>query len=194
MSEESQKTLSASEVLTEAFTLLVKALGKEEIRFSPKARSEVGNDSDYHRTRIGYMWYESVWVVKPGEKLWAIGLGQAGSSYPARPFGKDIIAIPLSEGWTAETIRSGIEFASYFDHSLIFSTDDGNFSFHQKGIFGTRIVSELEKKIDEFFAECSKFDPGLVTLDLRPVVTSAAKYRPGFSGFMAKVLIENLSK
>jgi hypothetical protein len=61
--------------------------------FPNKALTEIARDSDWHRTKVGYMGYETAGLFEFGGSIWIVGRGEACGSYPADPYDSDILAL-----------------------------------------------------------------------------------------------------
>lgn len=171
-----QKGLSARELLTEAFDDLRNKLGGKTVDLPSKALAKIADDSDWHRTKVGYSGYESAALVKCDEKWWAIAFGIRCGDYPADPYDCDIAAVPVSvEGKTgdevAKEIHDALEKNSYFRSSLIYAMADGSLAVKEER-FGPKVYELLRPKIQEFTAQKLEVDPDVIMMDLRPVVKS----------------------
>lgn len=183
--------LSARELLEGAYNALKK--GGKEIKLPSKATAEIANDSDWHRTRIGYTGYESATLLKIGNKEWVVAFGTKCGSYPADPYNCDIVAVQLSgDGKPNEEVVSEIHDAlegnSYFRHSLIYAMADGQLALNKDGRFGQKVLALLRPKVQEFIAQELETDSRYFTMDLRPVVKSTVQYKPEFVGFLCDTL------
>lgn len=68
--------LSVYQVLEGVYNFL-KDLGGKEITLPFQVRVEIANDSDWHRTRVGYMIYEKVLMLRVDGREWAVVLGKS---------------------------------------------------------------------------------------------------------------------
>ena len=80
------KGVDVRELLKRTYSELTEKYNPQEITFNNKAITEIANDSDLHRTRVGHMWYESAGLFQLNGKLWAIARGERGGGYPAEPY------------------------------------------------------------------------------------------------------------
>lgn len=187
MSEDT--SLSVRELLRQVYEKIGKELRGKQITLSDKATSEIANDSDWHRRRIGYMGYESVVLVQIGEKNWVLGFGVACGSYPAYPYSSDIVALSISpdgksdEELTQE-IYKAIETTSYFQNSIICGMADGQLFLNKNTPFGKKMTGILQSGIKDYIAQNLETDPTVFLMDLRPVVKSSMKYKPEFVDFL----------
>ena len=183
--------LSAKELLEGVYNALKK--DGREVKLPSKAMAEIANDSDWHRTRIGYTGYESATLLKIGDKEWVVAFGTKCGSYPADPYNCDIAAVQLSgDGKSDEEVASEIHDAlrgnSYFCHSLIYAMADGQLALNKDERFGQKVLDLLRPKVQEFIAQDLETDSRYFTMDLRPVVKSAVQYKPEFVGFFRDTL------
>lgn len=81
-----RKALTAGEVLDAVFCRLQKQSGGRTVRLTSNLNILVADDSDYHRTRRGFMVYDSFTFCGFGGEIWAIGRGRAKGSYPIDPY------------------------------------------------------------------------------------------------------------
>lgn len=174
--------LSVGDLLKKTYEALKERLQGQEMKLPLPARTEIANDSDWHRTRVGHMEYESVCLIEVAGKKWLIGLGKACGAYPADPFNSDILALPFeggefNEGALAE-ICCQITQSSYFRHSLVVGVSDGGLGGNTKGSFGLKALDLLREVFSCFIAQELEIDPTVFHLDLRPVVTKPRRYKP----------------
>lgn len=187
MSEDT--SLSVRELLQQVCEKIGKELRGKQITLPDKATSEIANDSDYHRSRTGYMGYESVVLIQIGEKNWALGFGAACGSYPADPYSSDIVALSISpdgksDEELAQEIYKAIETTSYFHDSIICGMADGRLSLNENAPFGKKMMGILQSGIKDYIAQSLETDPTIFHMDLRPVVKSSVKYKPEFVDFL----------
>ncbi len=186
--------LSVRELFAQVFDMLKENLSGEVIKLPYRAFAEIANDSDWHRTRVGGMCYESTVLVRMNGKRWALAFGTA-TGYPADPYNCDIIAVEVSQygdGIDGATLSCELEKSTYFKNTLIFAKADGTL-FAPKNGFERRMFKALEKvDLSGFLARAPEIDPEHMTMDLRPVVTAVARYKKEFVSFLSKLLQEVL--
>ena len=186
-----KQELSARELLEGVYNTLND--GGREIKLPSKATAEIANDSDWHRTRVGYTGYESATILKVGEKEWAVAFGIKCGSYPADPYNCDIAAVQLSgngksDEEVATEIHDALEGNSYFCNSLIYAMADGQLAVRTNGRFGQKLLGLLRPKVQEFIAQDLETDSRYFTMDMRPIVKSAVQYKPKFVVFLRDTL------
>ena len=179
--------LSAKELLEGVFDKF--KLGGKEIKLSSKAMAVIANDSDWHRTRIGYTGYESAVLLKVGDKEWAIAFGIACGSYPADPYNCDIAAVPVSTNGKsnekiAKEIHEALKEGNYFRNSLIHAMANGQLGTNKDSRFGQKVLELLGPRVQEFIAQDLETDSRFITMDLRPLVKSGVQYKPEFVVFL----------
>ena len=187
MSEDT--SLSVRELLQQVCENIGKELRGKQITLPNKATSEIANDSDWHRSRAGYMGYESVVLIQIGEKNWALGFGEACGSYPADPYSSDIVALLISpdgksDEELAQEIYKAIETTCYFRDSIICGMADGRLFLNKNAPFGEKMMGILQSGIKNYIAQSIETDPTVFHMDLRPVVKSSMKYKPEFVDFL----------
>lgn len=180
--------LSARELLKGVYNTLKD--GGREIKLPSKAMAEIANDSDWHRTRVGYTGYESAILLKVGEKEWTVAFGTACGSYPADPYNCDIAAVSVSTNGKSnkeivKEIHGALEKGSYFRNSLIYAMADGQLAINKDGRFDQKVLELLGPRVQEFIAQDLETDSRYFTMDLRPVVKSAVQYKPEFVVFLS---------
>ena len=95
------------------YTQLVQRYSTREFKFERTpdsdekiATSEIANDSDWHRTRIGLMCYNGAGLFSLEGRMWAIAQGIKGGSYPGEIYLGDIIALDLvSDGKSEDDLK-----------------------------------------------------------------------------------------
>ena len=183
--------LSVRELLESVYNALKD--GGREIKLPSKAMAEIANDSDWHRTRVGYTGYESATLLKADDKEWAMAFGTKCGSYPADPYNCDIATVQLSgngksDEEVAVEIHDSLEGNSYFRNSLIYAMADGQLAISKDEQFGQKVLESLRPKVQEFIAQDLETDSRYFTMDLRPVVESAVQYKPEFVFFLRDTL------
>lgn len=203
--KETPVSLSVCELLRDVYNILKKE-AKSEIELVEPILSEIVNDDDGHRLKKGYMRYDSFFFLRIGskDKEWVIGFGEACGNYPARPYSCDITALAFRPGRKGkERLEREIlemfrkQAVSYFSQSLMYGMADGTLNISKRSGFCTRMeqaCKEFIGRIDtSFVAQGIKTKPGVLTLDLQPVVTQCMEYNPEFVGKLANILKEVLS-
>jgi len=189
-----KKGLSAREVLEGVYNLLKKKFKAKEIKLPKPATAEVGNDSDWHRTRIGYIKYEKFLLLKLNSgKAWIISLGTVCGDYPANRYDCDLAAIPISK--KRKIAHEGFKLLkknSYFKNSIIFSLYTGELAV-KENTFGRKIIEILGRELDKFIAKEAEIDHRYFNLDFTPVVKSPLEYKPKLIDFLSEIAISVLS-
>ena len=91
-----RKFWESAELLPRVFEELKKALpSRKVVKLNEPVYALIASDSDYHRTREGYMEYADVILTGISGVQWAIALGEAWGDYPAEYYDNDISAIRL---------------------------------------------------------------------------------------------------
>ncbi len=200
-----KRKLFASEVLEKTLEALAKKYPNEQIVFPDKVSTVVAEDSDPHRTRRGYMGYRKVKIFQFNGRHWVLGLGEAWGSYPARPYGGDIIAIEVlpDESVSAEKIAEKIQIEGFgFNSSLIIARTDGTLTVERNTIFPAerdsffyKMQEHLKKIIPEFTAQEIKTSAKCISAsDLQPVVTQPQCYKPELVEELAEIIPKILGK
>ncbi len=183
--------LNVRELLKSTYLRLYERHNPQVVVFSNRALAEIANDSDYHRTRVGYMGYDSAGLFQFDGKTWAISRGEKCGGYPAEPYDSDLLALEfLAEGKTPKQIQEelgeGIGQSSYFRNSLIFGMADGNLSLNKEGRFGEKMLKRLQPEIQRFIAQEPEYDRSVILVStLQYPTTKNMLYKPEFADFLA---------
>lgn len=188
--EDSKKELSASELLEGVYNKLTE--GARSIELSSETKAEIADDSDHHRTRVGYTAYESVSVLMVDNTMWMLGLGKTCGSYPADPYDRDIVAIQILDSNELSDADIDVKACNafgdniYFKNSLVYSMADGQLGVKEKGFFGEIIIRSLNKEINNFISRPLDVDNSRFYMDMSPVVKATVLYKPEFVDFLSK--------
>jgi len=195
-----EQNLSARTLLRAACRRLTRQRGTKDLHFGEHGvLAEIADDSDWHRTRTGYMLYRSAKIVDIGGRRWAIARGESSGDYPARPFDSDIVAVSVPPGRKVDArlkaeVMEAIRRSSYFRSSLVVAMADGNLVVYGRSVFGQAVKAGLEPVAADLVArgierndDC--IDPGT----MRAVVTSSAAYKPTAPRRLAAVIREALT-
>jgi hypothetical protein len=183
--------LSVREVLDKTYEILEKKFKHKTITFPEEATPEIANDSDWHRTRTGCMSYKKANVFRFNGKEWAVAIGRACGSYPADPYDTDLSAIQTkTEGKLEEQIQKeimeGFERSGYFRNSIVYGMSDGSLAVGQQSPFKEKVMEILRPQIENYLAKPPQYHDRFITMDLRPLVTGRAEYKPKFADFLAE--------
>ncbi len=190
-----KKEISARELFEKTYNSFKKKLSGTELKLPHKAMSKIANDSDGHRTRVGYTGYEMALIFTVKRKRWAMSFGTACGAYPAEPFNCDIAAIKISgvdksDEMVAKEICEALEKTSYFSHSLVYAMADGRLATHNK-----KVSSLIARKIKKFTSAPLRIDSDFIIMStLAPAMKSAVKYKPEFADFLFNTFLSMLAK
>jgi len=194
---EKDTSISARSFLRKAFCLLKKNFEGKLIRLNKETRAEIANDSDWHRTRIGYMRYISAILLKSGDKEWIVAFGIKCGQYPADQYDCDITAINFnSEGkskkYITEEVSEALNKSKYFRNSIVFSKSNGRLVTNTEGYFYEKVKKIFLPRTKEFVAETLVVDHEHITSDAQSIVISPVLYKkeyvPIFSQMIGEVL------
>lgn len=198
------KELSGGEVLRKVYDAMVRSLDAQPQKLPRELFLVIADDSDHHRSRTGYMKYESGHLARIGDAPWFLAVGESYGDYPARPFHSDLLALRLLS-WTGPEdvrkhydgpfgamVRGGM---SPFSDSLLVAMASG--ALECPGRFGKNAgrVREIlaSDEIRAFATQEVKRDSRyLAASDLRPAVTSPAKFSSKLVEPLAGKLIDLL--
>jgi hypothetical protein len=185
------KGLTVREILEDTYSILRKRHNPQEIIFQHKVLAKIADDSDYHRTRIGYMGYKTVNLLNLNSKTWAIARGEKCGGYPADPYDSDILALELivkeqTSEQIQEELTGRIRESLFFENSLVYGTANGNLGLNKDGKFGKRMLEILRPEIDRFIAQEPEYDQRHLSLStLSPICKKPVLYKPELAGFLA---------
>lgn len=199
-----EEGLRIGELLDITYSKLVERHNPQELTFQDATRSEIANDSDYHRTRIGYMCYESVGLFELDSEMWAIARGKKCGSYPGGQYVGDIIALDLVDGVKIgdfffiksdeipEELTKEIRRGHYFLNTLFFGTDDGNIGSNETHYFdlptrfGKRMSDLVGSRINEFVMQTPEYDKSMILAStFQHPTTQVMLYKPETPDFLA---------
>ncbi|MBI5421007.1 MAG: hypothetical protein HZA35_01705 [Parcubacteria group bacterium] len=138
----------------------------------------IGDDSDDHRIRAGFMRYEEMAVVRINNTCWAIALGSACGDYPADPYSKDITAVQMDEIPVPELLKR----SCYFLNSLIASKRFGGELFFMRYVgsrlnpFGTQMVEFLEKNWEGNFQRVGSHEQEFVNVVVDGIIHTLSNF------------------
>jgi len=171
----------------------------EEFKLEPYgASSEVGNDSDYHRSRIGDMFYKDVFLVMIRGKTWVVGCGRP-RGYPADLYAGDILAIDVSgedkycEGFT-KALRRRIERETYFRNTLIIGLYTGNLAASDHSRFGRKVLEGIGTQIQYCIAQKAQQSQDFLNLNSTPVMDKTSGYKPEAINLLVDVITSVLEE
>lgn len=185
--------ISVRELLTKTDEALSKRSEHREIKFKEGVLAEIANDSDWHRTRVGYMRYSLARQFQFNGKVWIVVRGEKCGQYPADPYDSDITALeipaPLRARLTKDKLAElsrAIGASTYFANSLIYAMADGRLAVNKSGRFQTRMLDLVQPRAAEFLAVAPEYDREYLSLStLQAVNLRAAEYKPEFADFLA---------
>ena len=206
------ESLTARQLLAQTYVHLIKKLGAKKIALPEKASAIIADDSDWHRTREGFTGYKTASIFKIKKTNWAIAYGVAWGSYPADPFNCDIACVEIVPAKKKEkntytmvnkkikklmkikkmskyeqAVCDALENNTFFRFSLLYAKASGALAVNQDGPYGKKVLYSIGEKSAEYVSQKLETNPELFTMDLRPVVTKAYRYKPEFVEFLANV-------
>jgi hypothetical protein len=197
--------LTGGEILEKTYKILCDKYTSKTITLSDVAMTEIADDSDWHRSKTGYMLYKELSQITINNKNWVLGLGEKGGDYPAEPFGKDILALEYEiNGKTTEQISkelaSKIHASPYFRNTLIMSMADGQLKLATPDSpcycrFSEKMKEYLAGKFKEYVAQKPEYDRECVlvsTMDFP--CTKEMTFKESFAEFLAETVEAILSK
>lgn len=199
-----KKGLTVRELLESTYDLLAKRNSHQEIVLPNKILSEIANDSDWHRTRIGYMGYEKVNLFEFNDKNLVIGRGEKCGQYPGDIYDSDILALEINpkkktkdgklrkktDKQLYNDITTAIGKTNYFKNSLIVGMADGMMGGRKSNPLCEKILEALGKpNMSSFIAQHAKYDRELISMStLRPICKKPELYKPEFANYLAKTI------
>ncbi len=183
--------IGVRELLKNTYDTLGKRHDHVDIIFPGRVTTEIANDSDYHRTRIGYMGYESVGLFHLDSKSWAIGRGEKCGDYPADPYDSDILALEYSSPDPQKIAEEIYRNSNYFGNSLVHGMRNGSLAVSQRGRFGEKMFKILQPEIEKFIAQKPEQRSDVFVFGasgLEPATTRSTGYEKEFVDFLADAI------
>ncbi len=179
-------------VITELYESL-KQLGEEISLGNDEARAEISNDSDWHRTRVGYSVYESFLVIN---KKWLVSIGKKSKSYTTEVFDRDLFVqmcdeseLMIDSDALKEYANMSIRRASYFKRSFLVSTADGNLHVSPNFTYLDRVRDLVNKSI---YLKPVYNNEVILLSSLAPPVVKKASYIDDLSSKLFEIFKEIL--
>lgn len=195
-----EKTLSVHDLLRSTCRFLGRRYSRHSIHFPDGVCTEIADDSDWHRTRRGYMRYRSAKILRIGGKRWVLARGEKSGSYPADAYDSDIIAIRIADqgkidAKLVEGVAQAIREGSYFKNTLVCGLADGRLACYARSPFADPMAAWLRSVADRIIAQNARHDDRYLSLStLQPIVTSTMKYWPEAARLLAEAIKETLSQ
>jgi hypothetical protein len=179
----------------------------------PEVYTIMADDSDGHRIRRGNFAYRETKFLEVGGTRWAIAVGTKCGSYPGREFAGDLIGFRIVHDpsakepvvtrllsrcfvWVnevnAETLADAVfrgidRNGDWFAHTILCGMSNGDLRVHPRSSFPNRdLATFLQDQKANYIAQPVEHQAGLITGSGRPVVSSAARYRPEFADILAE--------
>jgi len=196
--------LTGGEILEKTYKILCGKCTPKTITLSDVAMAEIADDSDWHRSKTGYMLYKELNQITINDKNWVLGLGEKGGDYPAEPFGKDILALEYEptgkdQKQIDSDITSMIRISEYFRNTLIMSLADGQLKLATPDSpcycrFSEKMKEYLAGKFKDYVAQKPEYDRECVlvsTMDFP--CTKEMTFKESFAEFLADTIEKILS-
>lgn len=193
--KEISNVLSVRELFEKTYEILGEKNSHSEIILPKRVKSQIADDSDYHKIRTGEMGYDNVSFFTFSGKSWLIGNGKSCGQYPSRPYDSDILALEFAVSENPAEVCEQFQknISSYFVNSLIHGKSDGMLVTF-KNRFSEKMISLVKPRIEEFIAGEPEYNSEvLLPDDLQPVNIKAMTYRPEFADFLAETIKTVLS-
>jgi hypothetical protein len=190
-----EEVLLAKEIFEKTLELIKITLNGATVMLPNEILAKIADDSDWHRTRIGYSKYKSFVLVTIGKKRWAIALGEKYGQYPAAPYNCDLAVIKITGNNVIKIVQEGLG-ADYFQNSILFAMAKGSLGFMDGSSVARRLFQIFrQESIGKFVGQGLKkshefIDPS--TLDY--LVTEEIKYKESFIPFLKDKIILVLSE
>lgn len=185
--------ISVRELLQRTYSGLEKKFEHTKVVFQEPAFAKIADDSDWHRTREGFMKYEEANLFRFNGNTWAVTRGEAYGSYPARPYDSDLTAILFqTEGKSKkeiqEELHSEIRSSIFFSNSLIYGMRDGSLAVNEKSPLGKKVLEALKNDVSNHVAKKQEIDTRFITTDLRYLCKQPTMYKPEFAEYLTKTI------
>ncbi len=185
--------ISIEKLIIQSYYLLGKRDENTEISFE-ELHSEIADDSDHHRTRVGYMSCDRAKVFQWNGKIWAVSKRIKTGQYPGSEYIMDIVAVNLESRKNLEKdIQEALGKTYRFRNSLVIGRKDGVLlTSGKRGRFGPIMFNIIGQNIVNFIAEETKYDnetldaDSLCSNEPRLNCIKSRTYKPEFSKFLAE--------
>jgi len=190
--------LTVRELLEQVFTLL---RGDSELIDLPNVVDAViADDSDWHRTRKGYVLYKQFTVADFGGQPWLLALGSVGGDYPCRPFCCDIFVYPCLKDLPAGTplpedgdlvalAQKMLSDNDYYRLSVIMGMANGLLNAVKGSDLVHTVVKQLRECVNDYVAQEMVVNHEVLSLStLQPAVNSPVLYKAEFASAMADII------
>lgn len=190
--------ISVRDLLRGVFTTMKETLNGEAVPALEETMAEVADDSDWHRSRTGYMKYEEIFVARIVNAQWVIAFGVAYGSYPVRPYNCEILAIPLAaiceegDAGRNEKIQQALPGCTYFANALIAGLANGNVAcLGDEGPLKKEVMKRVWPLVGNYIARDREVNRDLLDPNngMQPVTTQTMQYKQEFVPVMAGILI-----
>lgn len=172
--------LSAVDLLQAAAEKLFEMYGEDVIQLSNIVSTEIANDSDHHRTRIGTMSYSSIAVISIGDRQWVVSVGRKTGQYPGDECLGDIVALEIDTDFCEKIIAKYFSenVGEYFANSLFVAMDSGYLAGNELGFFGLKAVDRLNQSGNDIFTSMAIENTEVRTMSGAKFFSKPAKYNP----------------
>lgn len=124
--------MKAEDVLKKAFGQALTKLDTKPLDLEKPVSTLIADDSDWHRTRRGWMTYAHLHEASVGSRTYVLGLGEAEGDYPADPYRSDILILTYEErpeDLVERACRDVRGEAALFERSFLIAMSDGKLEF-----------------------------------------------------------------
>lgn len=156
---------------------------QKRIQFKKPVDVEIARDSWYYDEKIGTMSYAELYLMKFGNKLWALSVGTKSGAYPGSTvYASDIIALPFAgydqsgknlDDFFAEQIMN----SKYFKSTLLIGMTSGYIATADSSIFGHNVPS-LTKSVHNLTVNEARQNTKFMNLDGAPIYDLTTTYKP----------------
>lgn len=194
-----QENLTVRELHRAVYQELVTRIRGQEILFTRDDApcAIIADDSDHHRMRRGYSRYERAMLVRIGTQDAVLACGVADGSYPAERYVGDIALVRVhvegkDEAGVRTEVAESLAANFFFERSLVVFLNNGSV-----GPGGDHRLKETMKRYITFFMAGSVASPpvvqeGILTLDLQPIYSAGARFRPDAPQRLAEAILSIL--
>ncbi len=173
-----ENSLQVTDLLKAVYEDLKNKFPHKELTFEKIVRTEIADDTDWHRSRTGYMCYKKALYIKYNGKAFIFSYGTKCGQYSGDEYSCDLmlLEVPLEEEHQLTEIPKLMRLNDYFKSSLIIGMSDGSLGTNSKGKMAG---FSMPFSFRDFVAQDVETKSGVVFMDLRSVPSQVAKYKSG---------------
>jgi hypothetical protein len=192
------KGLTVNQVLKDTYNEFAKKYSYFLLTFPKQALAVIADDSDWHRTRTGYMSYREIHLVEIENKGWVLGRGEKYGSYPADPYDSDIMLFdfPVTKNVNEKVkdeVFVKVEASNFFSNSVLVGSKEGALLIAKGNDVTSKLNESLKPEISKYVLQEPEILEGLISAStLGPVYKGGFLYDESIIDFLVRSLEDAL--